>query len=110
MKMFSIAAVIVLLPLTVTAQDAPVGNEPVSDPAAVEQAIAANVCPAGVASATFTAPLEITAVCVDDDATAFVPLPLLGGFAPAVIPGIAALAAVAAGGGGGGGATNSTTD
>lgn len=72
-----------------------------SDQSAFDQATAAGVCgAAGVATAVFVNPAEISVTCNEDEATAFVPL--LGGLAPLLLGGAAAvaLAATAAGDGG----------
>ena len=77
-----------------------------SDEDAFEKATAVNVCEFGVASASYTAENQITAICLsaDEAVTGFVPL--VGGFAPALFPALAFLVGVA--GNGGDGATTGT--
>ena len=96
MNRLIVAAAAALFASPVVAQTAPVG----SDQSAFEQATAAGVCgDAGVATAIFVNPGEISVTCLED-ATAVVPL--LGGLAPFLLGGAAAvaLAATAAGDGG----------
>ena len=80
---------------------------PGSDQDAFEKATAVNVCEFGVASASYTADNQITAICLAEGEAVTGFVPLLGGFAPAVFPALAFIIGVA--GNGGGGVTNGTS-
>ncbi|WP_386682383.1 hypothetical protein [Loktanella sp. R86503] len=88
-----------LLPISAAAQ---------TDDDAFAKATAVGICPFGVASASYSAAGEITAMCLTEEEAVTGFVPLIGGFAPALFPALAFIVGVA-GDNGAGNSTGSTT-